>query len=323
MFAHKIVESLKDQLTNGIITSQWYARNLGNVIGAIQERAVGFYLGDAHDIDIAFDDFRKGHKAPPRLFLDEAAVDIHFPYPVCLFMFKEPPTPDPGKQMTPQRAVLTAEYTNGLFIAYVMAHFKEIGSWFLSPQCYMISIGRPLTKNPDFEAVIEKKPTLASKQTFSVTEDGYAPAEFETANIQTIALMEDMELELAQRCTIDDARDLTVLNGALMLLNCRNVSYRTIQPSAKLNKKRRKKHREPLHSFKTLTIKLPGSKIPQGFSINGQDNRALHRCRGHFKTFTAEKPLFGRITGRFWWSHHLRGNPEAGTVEKDYKVEAA
>ena len=50
--------------------------------------------------------------------------------------------------------------------------------------------------------------------------------------------------------------------------------------------------------------------------------RALHICRGHFKTFTSDAPLLGRFTGTYWWTPQVRGSKSAGTVIKDYRVTA-
>jgi hypothetical protein len=47
--------------------------------------------------------------------------------------------------------------------------------------------------------------------------------------------------------------------------------------------------------------------------------KALHICRGHFKNFD-DKPLFGKLTGTYWWQPHVRGTAEAGIVEKDYRI---
>lgn len=49
-------------------------------------------------------------------------------------------------------------------------------------------------------------------------------------------------------------------------------------------------------------------------------SKAMHICRGHFATYTAENPLFGKFTGNFWRPAHVRGAPEFGLVQKDYKV---
>jgi hypothetical protein len=44
--------------------------------------------------------------------------------------------------------------------------------------------------------------------------------------------------------------------------------------------------------------------------------------RGHFKTYTAERPLLGRFTGTYWWQPHLAGKNTSALVEKDYAIEA-
>jgi hypothetical protein len=55
---------------------------------------------------------------------------------------------------------------------------------------------------------------------------------------------------------------------------------------------------------------------------SGDLQRAMHICRGHFKTYDEDHPLFGKILGTFWWSAHVRGNPAFGFVEKEYAVKA-
>jgi hypothetical protein len=47
---------------------------------------------------------------------------------------------------------------------------------------------------------------------------------------------------------------------------------------------------------------------------------ALHICRGHFKTFSEESPLFGKHTGTYWWESQVRSKAELGIVEKDYRI---
>lgn len=50
--------------------------------------------------------------------------------------------------------------------------------------------------------------------------------------------------------------------------------------------------------------------------------KALHLVRGHFATYTPDKPLFGRITGTVWKPSHVRGDAAEGIVAKDYRVKA-
>lgn len=50
------------------------------------------------------------------------------------------------------------------------------------------------------------------------------------------------------------------------------------------------------------------------------DNR-VHLCRGHFKEYTEQNPLFGRHVGRYWWQPCVRGKKEKGIIAKDYIVD--
>lgn len=67
------------------------------------------------------------------------------------------------------------------------------------------------------------------------------------------------------------------------------------------------------------------SKIRNASRRLARDNnvglhRALHFCRGHFKTYTSEAPLFGKYVGHWFWSDSVRGNPESGRVDTTYGI---
>lgn len=107
---------------------------------------------------------------------------------------------------------------------------------------------------------------------------------------------------------------------AIRLLNAKNIGTKTHKPT----RSQRKKHPgSKIFEYKTLTIVRPGQKeksngdqgAPQVVGLT-----PLHFCQGHFKTFTEEKPLFGKVVGEFWWSPQMRGNAKNGIIEKEYKV---
>lgn len=111
---------------------------------------------------------------------------------------------------------------------------------------------------------------------------------------------------------------LTILNSTLMLLSCKNIETEKVSPPEALNKMRRKKGRTELFEYHILVIK-PTGKRQKSIPKHLWQNR-IHLRRGHFKTYTAENPLFGRITGRFWWQAHIAGRNREGVVLKDYKI---
>lgn len=118
--------------------------------------------------------------------------------------------------------------------------------------------------------------------------------------------------------------ELCFVKNALLLLNCKNVSTETVQPSVKLNKKRTKNNKLPFYSYKILKVTLPRTRqeIIIGKKGEGIPQR-LHHCRGHIKHYTAEKPLFGKYVGNWFWHDFKRGSKELGSIEKEYEIKNA
>ena len=83
------------------------------------------------------------------------------------------------------------------------------------------------------------------------------------------------------------------------LTNCRNIVRETVAPDQKLQRSRKKSGKIPLYNFATLKMKPIGK--------SSEAARAIHWVRGHFKEYTPERPLFGKIAGLFWWEPHLVG----------------
>jgi hypothetical protein len=114
--------------------------------------------------------------------------------------------------------------------------------------------------------------------------------------------------------------ELTMLDRFLKIINCKNITTVDNPPPEKLNKKRAKKGKCPLFTYKTLVIKPTGKKQSSQEAQGLWENR-VHLCRGHFKNYTEDNPLFGKYTGRYWWQPSVRGNKKKGVVMKDYRVE--
>jgi hypothetical protein len=108
---------------------------------------------------------------------------------------------------------------------------------------------------------------------------------------------------------------------AIGLMNCRNVKTQEVQRVATKTKKQRRARNTSALSYHTIVLPRHDSG---GGGDGGATGRArLHTVRGHFATYTGEAPLFGKYTGTFWRPWSLRGNPDRGVVESDYKLEAA
>jgi hypothetical protein len=86
------------------------------------------------------------------------------------------------------------------------------------------------------------------------------------------------------------------------------------------DRRRAQKAGEPLIQVKELVI-APMRRVLQQMREHEAEHPGqplpLHLCRGHFKTFTAKRPLLGKHVGTFWWEPHLRGSEQAGIIVHD------
>jgi hypothetical protein len=109
----------------------------------------------------------------------------------------------------------------------------------------------------------------------------------------------------------------------ISFMHCKNVELNAIKPPEKLSRRHQRVHGRQLVSYSELKIN-PIRQIleAQRLGAGGSLRKALHLCRGHFKTFSADAPLLGRATGTFWWAPQVRGAHGAGIALKDYRVQA-
>lgn len=106
---------------------------------------------------------------------------------------------------------------------------------------------------------------------------------------------------------------------ALQLINCRNVITR--QTGSVFTRSGVDKRRGvPITRYHTIVLPGTGGSSGNGHRNPKQDIMALHQVRGHFKTFTAEKPLLGKHVGTYWWGWNVRGDADNGIVVSDYKL---
>ena len=108
---------------------------------------------------------------------------------------------------------------------------------------------------------------------------------------------------------------------ATTFANCKNVFYYDVVCPSKIQKKRIKSGKVPQETYRIIDIGgLKKQAKSEATETEGELQRALHICRGHFKTYTKEKPLMGKFTGTYWWAMHSRGDAKNGRVNKDYTV---
>lgn len=114
---------------------------------------------------------------------------------------------------------------------------------------------------------------------------------------------------------------------ALGLMNCKNVTTerhsRKVKPRKRSKGAKKSKSQAP-SLLDYHTIVLPGKVQAATYGDEETSDGSVvrfHKVRGHFRTYTAEKPLMGRHVGTYWFAPHVRGDKEAGKVVSDYRVE--
>lgn len=107
---------------------------------------------------------------------------------------------------------------------------------------------------------------------------------------------------------------------AIGLMNCRNVETVEVTPAPRKTRKQRRPRKAGL-SYHTIVLPaVRHSGGSSGLPLGDAAGLALHKVRGHFKTYTADAPLLGRHVGTYWWGHQVRGSKDHGEVVADYKM---
>lgn len=164
----------------------------------------------------------------------------------------------------------------------------------------------------------DRRPFLEAQAVATERTAEQARARAEELRTQLAALNGDLAEHLGKAMRVGVLPPLLMAHS---LLSCKNVETEDCVPDAKLSKAAVKRRGQALVRFKTLTIRPMGGKADAAERVSiGGGMTALHLVRGHFKTFTVERPLFGSLVGSYWWSPNVRGKEEAGTIVKDYKV---
>lgn len=108
---------------------------------------------------------------------------------------------------------------------------------------------------------------------------------------------------------------------SICLINCRNIELVDKRYSRQVMRQATRKGKE-LIKYKELIIE-PFKKQVRAEATETRESeihRALHICRGHFATYSEERPLFGKYSGTFWKPMHVRGSKEYGEIIKDYRI---
>jgi len=117
-----------------------------------------------------------------------------------------------------------------------------------------------------------------------------------------------------------------IVIALVRLLECKNITLKKHEPpiAGKEREYMRQNGFVCADDFYTLCVTMGGKEVEYGSPGEFQvGKKRFHVCRGHFATYTEEKKLFGKYVGKYWIPAHMKGDPELGTIEKDYEVKHA
>lgn len=107
---------------------------------------------------------------------------------------------------------------------------------------------------------------------------------------------------------------------ALDLLHTKNVTLEKkhrVMPKSK--KVRRRYGKLPDFDHHTIVIRDQRGNVVDHQEMEAAIARGMHRVRGHFSTYTPDKPLFGKVSGRFWIPAHIRRLMSDRLITSDYR----
>ena len=311
MYAHQVIEDLgmcvKEGIENQGLNSSYFMWVVDNIMQSQRfhmEVDEGFYFSKKDEVMF------NGANGGVRLPYKTTWVDYAYKENFCSQSEIEKYGLDSRK-----RGILAMEMNKKLFACHLFTHISSnIGTrWAPSPIVYFCSIDSNIDEHVDY---------IAEWLSFEVTEKERTDmANNNFGNMYATKLIK-MDDDFFDAQNLIDAADLSQFNSFLKLLSCKNIEPIDNEPPAKLNKSRVKKGKQPLCTYKTLVIK-PTSKRQQSLEAQGLWENRIHLCRGHFKEFSIEKPLFGKYSGRYWWQPAVRGRNREGVVMKDYDVRSS
>lgn len=126
-----------------------------------------------------------------------------------------------------------------------------------------------------------------------------------------------------------EADQMTVLPETMMdaalytigMLHCRNIGTEVITPRRAESHKLERKFGVKMASYHVLKVTGKGGAAGTLIGAPGTGTpKPLHWVRGHFKSYSADAPLLGKIAGTFYWGATTRGRADRGMVTKDYDV---
>lgn len=205
-------------------------------------------------------------------------------------------------------------------------NIRMVANVFLRNESSEIDIfKRMLTfRNGDYRSTtaINTNMELITYPIFLLTKDGYVMDVGVWDNGDHLFIVHsDLPLDLKHKIQLFAQDSISSAKKFLEIISCKNIAPELVEPPKKLQKKRKKSGKLPFKSYYVLKVN-PIGKRPPVDSKPGQGiwSNRVHYCRGHFKEYSSDRPLFGKYVGRYWFNPQVRGSKSQGVIEKDYEL---
>jgi hypothetical protein len=318
MFAKDVIDSMRGIVT----TTKEQDQTIRNLCSTITQ-AEKFHFGDIRDY--------KGLFSADYKPFTRCGDDFHIPYPLCWFENIVPDnfmlTEKLKKMMERDRIIMG---TAGAFLVeeLIESSFLKIISftrsgkdpnprknfrWIFMPIVYFVSLKGPFRENTE---AMEYFITLNRKYWVNDIAPNFA-----------MSPMRGFDDAISKIGTVDFSlnwKSTDIAEVFIRLLTCQNIVLEKVDNVERKRVGKKIRDIPKGYSYYVLNVKLPTTRFKKGNTgenLNEEPVMRLHLCRGHFKTYTDDAPLFGRYTGTWWWQSMVRGDKELGEVEKDYDIE--
>jgi hypothetical protein len=324
MYAHQVIKDLDKYLKRKSIYDDRFLENLENLRKGISV-SHKFHLGNISS-------YKKVLKNMDQslLFQGENGQFVKCPYDSMWIDFNVDVgsnQEEENEHASKKRGVIVKELLPDFIMCQPICYVNHDKLWYPSAIVHLILINDRFGKRSDvldyfFSKEPQKRHDLVEVSKVSNVHHWYIPT---STNLEQAMHTSIEGKQSVQRLVEHDMHELAVLNAALKLLCCKNIVTENVYPSTKKKRKKGKlTHPKKKFVYKVLNVTLPTTrkKSTSESSTVGAGTR-VHFCRGHFKTYTEDAPLFGRFVGRYWWQTQVRGNPEQGFSAKDYNLKTA
>jgi len=293
MYAHQVIEDLKSGYVREMSGSDFDLRYVKWARGIIEniQQSQSFYVGESLNLmdlctsEIGKKLFKFNYKLPyNKIWIDGLFNNNKFG--LFVEMLKDTTA-----------MVILFTYHNSQF----PQDSGSVSAWVMHPMAFVINI-----------AEITTKELFNSMKSWCKENFIYEPDCF----VWEYPLSDHRPLDIQP----SPLNHLITLHLLIMLLNCKNITTKVIKAPETLNKKRRKNGKQEIFDYHVLNVSVPSKKGEYREKTEALSHVRVHLCRGHFKEYTEKHPLFGRLTGLYWWQPHVRGQNKEGIVMKDYKI---